>query len=104
MKAGCIYFVTDGEAVKIGFASDLKSRLRILQVSHHIPLFLLGAIAGTRDDEAVLHARFDHLRLKGEWFRPAPELTQAIDGFEDAGLFIDSEQIEHYAARMAACT
>ena len=39
---------------------------------------LLGLMLGEEVLERELHARFGHLRLRGEWFRGAPELLDFI--------------------------
>jgi len=39
---------------------------------------LLGCVTADCWSEVRLHARFRHLRMRGEWFRPAPELHDFI--------------------------
>jgi hypothetical protein len=76
-----VYFIEDAErgAIKIGVARWPKSRLQLLQVGASRPLALIATIAGEEETERAWHSRFAHLRLRGEWFRDAPELRQAID-------------------------
>jgi hypothetical protein len=95
-KQGQIYFVTDGEAIKIGFATNLKKRMYQLQTSQHFPLFLLGSIIATRDSEAVLHRRFSHLRISREWFRIHREIIDFIDDLDDEGRLIPGTNMEQY--------
>lgn len=79
-RDGCVYFLRCGESgpIKIGWALDETRRRHHLQTGHHEKLMLLASVPGTRLNEGQWHARFAHLRLRGEWFRPAPELLAAI--------------------------
>lgn len=72
---GYVYFISDGEAVKIGFSEKPLRRIKGLQSGHPKPLTLLGTIPASVMDEMALHKRFDHLRIQGEWFRATLELT-----------------------------
>lgn len=73
---GTVYFARVGELIKIGWSSDVDARLSHLHadaVFHTQP--------GTRHDERALHAKFNHLLVKGrEWFRADPELLAYIKG------------------------
>lgn len=71
---GYIYFITDGEAVKIGFSEKPLRRLGGLQSGHPKPLRLIGAVPASVMEEVAIHKRFDHIRIRGEWFRETPEL------------------------------
>lgn len=77
----CVYFLRAGISgpVKIGRASDLRSRLHTVQTGNHEPLYVLGAIPGGRELERSLHARFSRQWLRGEWFHPSRELMVFID-------------------------
>ena len=39
---------------------------------------MYSTIDGGREAEWVLHRRFAHARIRGEWFRPVPELFEYI--------------------------
>jgi hypothetical protein len=71
-----------GGLIKIGFASDPVRRVKALQ--QHCPclLRLLVVAPGGPRLEAELHRKFDRLRVRGEWFRPAPELLRLIEQFK----------------------
>lgn len=76
-----VYFVRVGDFVKIGFASNPKSR--ILELSNRCPyeFSLLATITGDKTDERKLHRRFESLRHRGEWFRfesPLKEYIQSM--------------------------
>jgi hypothetical protein len=79
VPAGITYFIRAGDSIKIGFASNLKRRLGGLQSSHHEPLEVLAAVSAADVDEHQTHQRFAHLRIRGEWFRPEPELLDYIE-------------------------
>lgn len=76
-----LYFIQDvgSGAIKIGISSSPRARLSQLQASRPGTLRLLAAIPGDRTAERELHAEFAHLRIRGEWFRAAPELAARID-------------------------
>lgn len=81
----CVYFVqaADGGLIKIGIANDLRSRLKSLQAQCPVPLRCLAALPGYRELEIELHDRFSAHRRHGEWFEPAPELLELIDGLTE---------------------
>ncbi|NIA72299.1 hypothetical protein HBA54_27285 [Pelagibius litoralis] len=76
-----VYFAQAGDAgpIKIGFASDVEKRLAGLQTGNPEPIRLLNIVPdGTRSLEARIHAKFGEHRLRGEWFRPAPEVLEFV--------------------------
>jgi hypothetical protein len=73
-----IYFVRAGSRLKIGSARNVAARLREIQTSSPIALTLLAVAPGGRAVEASYHARFVHLRVRGEWFRLGPDLCAEI--------------------------
>ena len=78
-----IYFIQNirTKAVKIGFShGDPRKRLRTFQTGNHDALTLFGSIAGDRNREQELHARFDEFRIdpRREWFRGEPGLYDAV--------------------------
>jgi hypothetical protein len=78
---GWIYFLYSPafEAIKIGFAKNVASRLKAYRLHHPEDLVLLGTIAGSIQNEQALHERFrDHL-IRGEWFRDTPAIRSLID-------------------------
>lgn len=91
--SGFIYAIECGDAVKIGFAKEPKSRLVTLQIGSPAPCRLLGVKAGTHEDELALHRQFSELRIRGEWFsKNGPVLdfiSELSDDFgEDVGQVI----------------
>lgn len=73
-----VYFISDGEAIKIGKSTDPERRLKAMQVGHPKPLWLLGTITEARMTEAQAHAKFaDHL-VRGEWFKSTNAIVRDI--------------------------
>ncbi len=69
-----VYFAqraSDG-LIKIGWSRNVKYRMMEVRAK------VIGAIPGERPEEKVLHARFAHLRVEGEWFKPELELVTYI--------------------------
>jgi hypothetical protein len=77
-----IYFIRDEatQHIKIGFTAGYgEERLRDLQTGCPGQLVLLLQMDGSRQHETAWHERFAGARERGEWFRPVPELLQAIE-------------------------
>lgn len=76
-----VYFAQSGHggAIKIGYSWNTYGRRSNLNTASPVPVRWLGDIPGTPDLERELHRKFAHLRIKGEWFSPAPELIEHID-------------------------
>lgn len=74
-----VYFI-GGELgpVKIGMASNVKRRLRDLQMASPIELAILATVEGPPLLEREYHKRFAAHRLHGEWFTRYPETEAEI--------------------------
>jgi hypothetical protein len=81
-----VYFITDGEQIKIGWSRFVEKRLRELQGLRKKPLKLIAMFPGDIADETALHRYFRHLRIKGEWFKRDREIYVMIDILESARL------------------
>lgn len=80
----CVYFVSDGDAIKIGFTSNgVDRRLEALRNGNPREIKVLATMRGTMDDEKRLHRRFAEYRVRGEWFKAAPELLDFIASLGD---------------------
>ena len=80
------YFAQAGRGpIKIGETDDVEGRIRALQTANPEELSLLGRIPCELHSEKSLHERFKHLRLRGEWFTPAPELLEFIEQVAHVG-------------------
>jgi hypothetical protein len=67
-----VYFAQKGDLIKIGWSQSVRSRITSLKAR------MIGVHPGGRDVEAAVHARFAHLRVAGEWFRPEADLLEYI--------------------------
>jgi hypothetical protein len=75
-----VYFVQESGAgaIKIGTTKNVSTRVREMAVGTPHLLAVLAVIEGNRNTEQALHRRFRHARIRGEWFRPVPELLDYI--------------------------
>lgn len=95
-ERGTVYFMQYGELIKIGFTTDLLSRLykiRGLGVQGKV----LATMPGTRRDEKRLQMRFGEHWEHGEYFRPAAPLMEFMDalrGTTPAGLTTGADECE----------
>jgi hypothetical protein len=76
-----IYFVQPRGRpfVKIGHARRVQTRVADLQTAAPDELVLLGVVAGGLAREAVIHARFAHLQVRGEWFHYTREVRLFLE-------------------------
>jgi hypothetical protein len=75
---GFIYFIQgeSGGPIKIGYATDVYSRLKTLQTGHPDNLKILCAMPGNYDDEKKYHQKFAEYRIRGEWFKPCEAMIE----------------------------
>lgn len=71
----------DTEMVKIGWTNrTVEERRDDIQTSNHEPLHIIRALDWPRAAERWLHAHFNALHVRNEWFRFAPDmLTVELD-------------------------
>lgn len=92
-----VYVITDEHGMsKIGFSSDPRARLAMLQTASAHPLRLMSVIPMGRHAYAVeqeAHAMLDTHRVTGEWFNVSPNVaTAAVYGAaERLGVTMDNE-------------
>lgn len=73
-----VYFIANGGRVKIGFTTNLKSRLAALALRSDSVLL---ALQGGPELERALHSRFaQHRNGNTEWFEMAPEVFRYASG------------------------
>lgn len=66
----------DTAEVKIGYAENVTRRFIGLQCGSATLLSLVAVIPGGQEVEEEIHARFAVHRIRGEWFRYAPEIEE----------------------------
>jgi hypothetical protein len=76
-----VYFIRCGESgpIKIGVAVDPYERLGTLQVANHEELHLLATTPGDERVGREIQFLFQEHWIRGEWYRPAPELLLMIE-------------------------
>jgi hypothetical protein len=69
-SGSCVYFIQSGPYVKIGIADNPSKRINELQTGNPMALVLLRSfrVMDARRIERSLHAHFDAVRVRGEWF------------------------------------
>ena len=83
-ERGFVYFITDGEAIKIGWSHCVWSRCSDLQGANHRELTIIAEFCGTAYEEHLIHLEFKHLNIRREWFRSSPEIYALIDNLRAA--------------------
>ncbi len=78
---GYVYFLRSGDAIKIGFSIEPNQRKSGLQVGNPVELETLGTVSVSKITEREAKDKFNHLKIRGEWFRAEPELLDFIAGF-----------------------
>lgn len=75
-----VYFITDGNYIKIGKADDVGQRLIQLQTGNPNKLSILYSMIGEYDLEKTIHDFYKDYRVEGEWFNiPLDNLSRFID-------------------------
>lgn len=65
-----IYFISDGESIKIGRSKDIESRRVGLQTANSEKLEVLYIIEGMEESfETHIHGICEKYRISGEWFK-----------------------------------
>ncbi|MBD9635442.1 GIY-YIG nuclease family protein [Ensifer sp. ENS07] len=72
--SGFIYAVESGGRVKIGFSEKPDRRFHKIASDAPFPCTLLGYWPGTVADELDIHAKFNAVRVHGEWFAATTDL------------------------------
>lgn len=72
-KLGLVYFIRFADRIKIGYTTDLPTRMKTVPHDE-----ILALVPGTMADEKTLHRKFNSLRITGEWFANDPRLTDFI--------------------------
>lgn len=89
-----IYFISDGEFVKVGTAKDVEARLSTIRGANARTIEVLAICEGGHDLERKIHKALpDRVRNNGEWFRKSATIMGLIgkvqaDGVEAAKAFV----------------
>ena len=67
--------------VKIGHCKDAWRRRDNLQIGSPFPLYLRGTLPGGAAEEKILHDKFRHSRVRGEWFDLDPSAIEGLRPF-----------------------
>lgn len=78
-SASRVYFMRHDRIIKIGFSVDPEKRAQALASA-----VILATEPGGRVLEEAMHAKFSHLRIRGEWFSPGPDLLAYINKLRGA--------------------
>lgn len=92
-----IYFVSDGEFIKIGIAKDVRARMHNLQTGNPKRLKLLKTIEcnsnlDARIQEETFHRKYRKYSACGEWFRMNDELCNYVGVINEARVGADLAQ------------
>jgi hypothetical protein len=71
-----VYFIRLGGLIKIGKTQDLNKRITSFS---HPDVEVLATEPGYTVLESKLHRRFADHQVRGEWFRPHPDLMGYIE-------------------------
>lgn len=83
-RASFVYFVRRGHdgPIKVGSASHVPSRIKGLQCACPEGLVLLATVPASALTERQAHKQFAAHRIRGEWFRPDPEILTYIESLK----------------------
>lgn len=76
-----VYFVQESGLglIKIGTSMNVSARMSALSRGTPHDLTLLTTIAGGFAVESEIHRHFERDRVRGEWFRPIPDLLAYLE-------------------------
>lgn len=86
--------------LKIGRSKNPKKRMSDMQVSHSVPLRLIGTLRGSGYREKEIHAALARYRVAGEWFRDCAQIRSEINAIFGKELpFLGSREKAHLARK-----
>lgn len=85
-QPGFVYFVSDGQFVKIGWTADWRQRMTTIQSANPNKLQILAVCRGSTYRELALHRRFEKHHTQGEWHRLDQEIRDYIADIGTKGL------------------
>lgn len=79
MSSGFVYLVQRADdLIKIGWTSAPRERVQQLEREHG-DLHVVACVLGGRAEERLLHRRWQHLRVEGEWFAPCDDMWERAE-------------------------
>lgn len=103
-----VYFIKpDGvDAVKIGHAEDVPSRLATLQTGSWTNLSVIAIINENDFTERELHRAFKKFKMRGEWFVYNQRIKEFIRAYNKspsyAGCFISTKPIAKWVGHTSS--
>jgi len=76
---GYVYFIRDGEYMKIGYSTDVQQRMKSLITANPRDIELIAVFPGSTKTERELHSAFAYCRHRGEWFHIDPKMYDIIN-------------------------
>lgn len=73
-----IYFIQCNDYVKVGYTSNLKSRMKDYVTENPYPTKLLHILNGGYDIERKIHKQLKKFKHRGEWFLYTAEVKDKI--------------------------
>jgi hypothetical protein len=79
-RGGYVYFAATVTSIKVGKARNVAQRLEELQTANAEDLRLVGYVYSERPGaiECEILREFQHVRIRGEWFRQSLDLVKLI--------------------------
>lgn len=78
-----LYFITDGEHVKIGRANNVYQRVINLQSGNPRQIWLTDVFKDKGYKEQELHRKLERFRKSGEWFWLSDEVERILQEFRN---------------------
>lgn len=85
-----VYFMRVGDRLKIGMSGNVRKRAKAIQTGQSDQVEVIYSVKGGRELEKHFHARFEAIRLHGEWFEYRGPLKAFLAG-------LPYNESEHYA-------
>lgn len=76
-----LYLIENGAYLKIGFTTNLQSRLKTYK-THNPNFSLLNSKDGIKQDETMLHKLCNQYKYEREWFHNTPEVIEIFNNYE----------------------
>lgn len=96
----CVYFLSAGDKIKVGFSKNLRARFQSVQSSSPLDVFIIGWVPGDRAlEKAILSLAAEH-RVRGEWFVNCPDMMTLIRRVLSEGRSAFTGEIERQAKQI----